>query len=251
MQPACFNTFFEEKAQLNIVVFRDLLRRHSQIHGSVVPDSRKDPACDACHSSKVKCDGGAQCTLCKKRNAECTYDRASISKRRHVDRSPDLQTRPAAAANDMESQYTSPTPESTSCVLSAPNSPEIHSQPGILPWDKWAEPGAKALAHALSAIRLEKESKLLTDAPEWLKTWLDECSVAYIGQFHERWPIIHSPSRHTEGDPALVPIITTIIGAWHYRNRHHKNSSDSSKTIAIFRWIHKSLMRYLISQMVR
>ncbi|XWW97548.1 hypothetical protein V2A60_005532 [Cordyceps javanica] len=67
----------------------DLLRRHSKIHGAVVPDSRKEPACDACHASKIKCDGGSRCSLCRKRDIECTYQRANLA-RRVIDANPDV-----------------------------------------------------------------------------------------------------------------------------------------------------------------
>lgn len=47
---------------------------------AALPDSRRVRACDACHTSKTKCDGGSQCSLCIKRNIPCTYCLAESTK---------------------------------------------------------------------------------------------------------------------------------------------------------------------------
>lgn len=34
---------------------------------------RREKACNACHANKTRCDGGEQCSLCKKRKQTCVY----------------------------------------------------------------------------------------------------------------------------------------------------------------------------------
>lgn len=50
----------------------DLLRRHVTVHdkGS---ELRRERACNACHANKTRCDGGEQCSLCRRRKQTCVY----------------------------------------------------------------------------------------------------------------------------------------------------------------------------------
>lgn len=242
----------------------DLLRRHSKIHGAVVPDSRKEPACDACHSSKIKCDGGSRCTLCRRRDIECTYQRANLA-RRVIAENPDIvfdlsggnfsanSRAPSTVARSEAGADAGPRParanshasnNSSASDGSSPPMPSapLNMTPAEASWNERTKAGTRVIANAMGVLRDGGETDALSNPTPSMKNWLDDCSGSYFKQFHETWPILHAPS--SDESVEFVPLAATIaiIGAWRQIN-------DPVAMHMIFA-IHQILMQYLFAQMV-
>jgi len=65
---------------IDCVSFSDILRRHIARHNSSArATARNGRACDGCHSSKIKCEGGQPCSPCIKRGVECKFERDEVT----------------------------------------------------------------------------------------------------------------------------------------------------------------------------
>lgn len=66
----------------------DVLRRHKKIHQRAEEEGKQPrralKACQACSSSKLKCDGQQPCSRCQSANASCVYEGPSAPKRLRV-----------------------------------------------------------------------------------------------------------------------------------------------------------------------
>lgn len=241
----------------------DLLRRHSKIHGAVVPDSRKEPACDACHASKIKCDGGSRCSLCRKRDIECTYQRANLA-RRVIEANPDVifdlsggnysanqnqtamnhhgTTKPAAGGRVRAASRAS------SSSASDTTSPPIlttshHASPLEVSWNERTKAGTRVIAHAMGVLRDGGETDALSNPSPKMKDWLHDSFKSYFAQFHETWPILHAPECDDPLDFVPLAASIAIIGAW-------RNITDPAAMQMILA-IHQILMQYLFAQLTR
>lgn len=228
-----------------------------------MPDSRKEPACDACHASKIKCDGGSRCSLCRKRDIECTYQRANLA-RRVIEANPDVVF-DLSGGNFSANRAPSTTSQHSAPVASAPRSVRANSQTSSSPvsdassppiftapthvtpleasWNERTKAGTRVIAHAMGVLRDGGDSDALSNPSPNMKDWLDDCFRSYFGQFHETWPILHAPA--CEDDPIeYVPLAASIaiIGAW-------RQVTDPGAMQMIFA-IHQILMQYLFAQLV-
>jgi len=69
-----------ETISTNYFYFSDILRRHIARHNSSArATARNGRACDGCHSSKIKCEGGQPCSPCIKRGIECKFERDEVT----------------------------------------------------------------------------------------------------------------------------------------------------------------------------
>ncbi|KAM3517776.1 hypothetical protein NHJ13051_008694 [Beauveria bassiana] len=244
----------------------DLLRRHSKIHGAVVPDSRKEPACDACHASKIKCDGGSRCSLCRKRDIECTYQRANLA-RRVIDANPDVvfdlsggnfsanqapsttttsNHGPPTRTNSAAARSVRATSQGSSASDASPPpmfTPPTNVSPLEASWNERTKAGTRVIAHAMGVLRDGGESDALSNPSPKMKDWLDDCFQSYFGQFHETWPILHAPQFDDPVESVPLAASIAIIGAW-------RQVTDPGALQMIFA-IHQILMQYLFAQLTR
>ncbi|KAF4122013.1 Fungal Zn(2)-Cys(6) binuclear cluster domain [Geosmithia morbida] len=254
----------------------DVLRRHLGVHNSLnAPLARGWSACDLCHESKTKCDGGQQCSLCTKRGIVCTYSRDSRApdaedavisvgsrKRSSIQPPAAVNRRPTTTAVRTVSSPQSSSSESFS--VSPPHSYAAHAPPpslearGSVP----AEVAVTAVSTAgsapqsprlslrvglgclagLIAAHVSGKSEAEINLPVGYAAWLDTCLDSYFLHFHERWPVIHGPALRDdlESCPLTVAAVA-MIGAW---------LLSGDKTADIILGIHGRLASYALKELI-
>lgn len=235
--------------------YSDLLRRHLTLHdGPAHSDSKRVRACDACHASKIRCDGGTQCSLCTKRGIDCAFTRGpgpnstSNLQRRSVSslpstsksHSPDIPTSsisisdPDGAPKPVTTQLV---PTHFSDVVGPADQGTQHLDPSI------ATAGLKLILNVISnPLSSETMSRNRLQLPEQIEKWSSECLRAYITHFHDRWPILHIPTFEQEVISIGLRSTAIIIGSW-LRNE----SADSSLVYDIHNILVKNLLADLVS----
>ncbi|KAL7936486.1 hypothetical protein V8C35DRAFT_295618 [Trichoderma chlorosporum] len=208
----------------------DLLRRHLTLHdGSAPSDSKRVRACDACHASKIRCDGGTRCSLCTKRGIDCAFTRGSVPNvaahssegnalplhSSHGSRSPDP---PRSAPTDASASTGGSQPDTNQAV---PISYTMDSaEPGNQGTQQQDEAsiaveGLQLVLEAASRPRSSASSSRLQRPPSpEVKKWSTSCIQAYMGRFHDRWTVLHAPTFEHEVDSITVRSTTIMIGYW-------------------------------------
>ncbi|EHK44884.1 hypothetical protein TRIATDRAFT_242742 [Trichoderma atroviride IMI 206040] len=214
--------------------YSDLLRRHLTLHdGPAHSDSKRVRACDACHASKIRCDGGTRCSLCTKRGIDCAFTRGpgpngtSDLQRRSVSslpstsksHSPDTPT-PSIPTSDADGTVKTVTSLSTSYtdIVGPADQATQHLNPSI------ATAGLKLILNVISnPLSSETMSRNRLQLPEEIEKWSSECLRAYITNFHDRWPILHIPTFEREVISIGLRSTAIMIGSW-VRNETADNS---------------------------
>lgn len=236
----------------------DLLRRHLTLHDASAPsDSKRVRACDACHASKIRCDGGARCSLCKKRGINCAFTRAP---------GPSLASdiRQGTASSSLHSSRGSRSPDgprsSTGTSVSSSgsrsgmnqvvlpmsfiNSTVVRQEP--LPQQDPSSASLEGLQLVLEAVSRPKStssSRPQRQPPPEVKNWSAACIDAYFGRFHDRWPVLHAPTFEKEVQSARLRSTVLLIGSW----LRHENEGNNHLIFDI----HSLLVKRLLDEMVR
>lgn len=231
--------------------YSDLLRRHLTLHdGPAHSDSKRVRACDACHASKIRCDGGTRCSLCTKRGIDCAFTRgpgpngASNLRRRSVSslplasksNSPDPPT-PSIQTSDPKD---TPKPDISQVIYTNIVAPITqgtqHPDPSI------ATAGLKLILNVLSnPLSSEALSRNQLQLPPEVEKWSSECIKAYMRHFHDRWPILHIPTFEREVISIGLRSTVIMIGSW-VQNETAGNS-------IVFE-IHSNLVKTLLADLV-
>lgn len=218
----------------------DLLRRHLTLHdGSAPSDSKRVRACDACHASKIRCDGGVRCSLCTKRGIDCAFTRgpapnpnvaanppqgsASSLHSGHGSRSPDP---PRSAPTDASASTGGSQPDTNHAV------PMSYTMNGTAPVSQGTQQqdassiaieGLQLVLEAVSRPRSSGSSRLQRPPTPEVKKWSASCIKSYMGRFHDRWPVLHAPTFEHEVDSVTLRSTAIIIGFW-LQNETEDNS---------------------------
>ncbi|RFU82038.1 transcription factor zn, c2h2 / cys6 [Trichoderma arundinaceum] len=242
-----------KRHRLNVRNFHrrsDLLRRHLTLHdGSAPSDSKRVRACDACHASKIRCDGGVRCSLCTKRGIDCAFTRgpalgsaanlqqgsASSLHSAHGSRSPD----PPGSGTEASASAGGSQPDTTQAIPANYMDPlgqaAQQQDPVSIPIE-----GLKLVLEAVSKPRSpEPSSRPQRQPPPQVKEWSSACIKAYMGRFHDRWPIVHAPTFEREVDSVRLRSTAIIIGSW------LQNETDNSLIFDI----HSILVKRLLDEL--
>lgn len=232
----------------------DLLRRHLTLHdGSAPSDPKRVRACDACHASKIRCDGGTRCSLCTKRGINCAFTRgpgavlasnirqgtASSLRSSHGSRSPDgprSSTEASVSSGGSQSGVNQAVP--VTYVDSAPVSQESLQQQDP------SSASLEGLQLVLEAVSRPKSTSSRTQRqpPPEVKKWSAACIDAYFGRFHDRWPVLHAPTFEKEVESARLRSTVLLIGSW----LRHENEGNNHLLFDI----HSVLVKRLLDEMV-
>ncbi|KAL7794422.1 hypothetical protein V8C37DRAFT_376614 [Trichoderma ceciliae] len=205
----------------------DLLRRHLTLHdGSASSDSKRVRACDACHASKIRCDGGVRCSLCTKRGIDCAFTRGpapitaafpqgSVSSLHsaHGSHSPD----PPGSGTEASASAGGSQPDTTQVVSASYASNTAHVSLGTQHQGTSSIPieGLQLVLEAVSRPRSSgTPSGLQRQPPPDVKKWSSACIKAYMGRFHDRWPVLHAPTFEQEVDSVRLRSTAIMIGSW-------------------------------------
>lgn len=233
----------------------DLLRRHLTLHdGSAPSDTKRVRACDACHASKIRCDGGARCSLCTKRGIDCAFTRGpapnlaanlqqgstSSLHSGHGSRSPD----PPGAAPEASASAGGSQPDTNQAVPISYMSSAAPVSQGTQQQDASSLPieGLQLVLEAVSKPSSSgTSSRIQRPLPPEVKKWSASCINAYLGRFHDRWPVLHAPTFEQEVDSVRLRSTTIIIGSW--------LQSETEDNSLIFD-IHSILVKRLLDELV-
>jgi hypothetical protein len=237
----------------------DLLKRHLLVHSSEpAPTARTSQACDACHESKTKCDGGEQCSLCTKRAIQCTYSRLKPPKRKANFDDGDLiaidltngisdgvipqSNQPNGTTNN------SGAPTGIAKDLPGPGISEMNNDKAMLVDDSLddtarneaARTGLRFIHQLVSAASAGQDPPNQPQSSHH-KAWISDCIENYFTRFHERWHIIHPPVFDPTNDDIFVVSSVIVVGSL-----LRDNLSIRSSTIQV----HQRLMAHLFRSFV-
>ncbi|KAH8168400.1 fungal zn(2)-Cys(6) binuclear cluster domain-containing protein [Sarocladium implicatum] len=166
----------------------DLLRRHATLHGAKeAPTPRRSKACNACHESKVKCEGGERCSLCVKRGIVCSYDR-------------DLKS------DQIDESHNGPDPH-----VSPPDSELAENS------RRDRDEAERGLRTVISLLKNGHKVPTRVGLPAELQEvgeWWERCSDTYRLGFHNHWTVLHYPTiqdfpRNTIWLEATIAMVAT------------------------------------------
>ncbi|VUC35280.1 unnamed protein product [Clonostachys rosea] len=209
----------------------DLLKRHLLVHSSEpAPTARTSQACDACHESKTKCDGGEQCSLCTKRAIQCTYSRLKPPKRKANFDDGDLTAidltngiRDGDIPQSNQQHGTSGNSNIASGIakdLPGPGASEINNDKAMLvdtsldntTRNEAAKTGLRFIHQLVSAASAGQDPPNQPQSSHH-KTWISDCIETYFARFHERWQIVHPPVFDPTNDDIFVVSSVIVVGS--------------------------------------
>lgn len=216
----------------------DVLKRHIAVHNTPqVPDARTRRACDACHESKTKCDGGEQCALCTKRSVSCTYSRdgpaTETTSNQKEGEMGEEEAEDVASTNVSE-----PVPEDQ--VMRSPTPAETRTPEPRDPLQDDVELARAGLECVANAVAAAMTGKMQKQSPKRTQPWVTKCTRTYFRGFHKKWPIVHAPIFDETTDDTLFVASVLMIGSW--------LSDDPSVREPIFK-LHERFMFYLTRKM--
>ncbi|KAL4948562.1 hypothetical protein BDW69DRAFT_198784 [Aspergillus filifer] len=199
----------------------DSLRRHKQLHARVgdVAAARTSKACDQCHFSKTRCDGGQPCAVCSRRGGVCTFER--LSKR--------IQT--------MSTGPTHPQYKRTQDIQNALELHRINAEAGI-PSDTDSLNDIDDSGHArrdphyqrteMEDLMLQHENQLREQgllATRYSASGgekgagngdldISHYVDVYFSHFHYQWPMLHCRSFRFSKEPQILLLAVVMIGLW-------------------------------------
>ncbi|KAL4930417.1 uncharacterized protein BDV17DRAFT_289646 [Aspergillus undulatus] len=193
----------------------DSLRRHRLLHARAGEEAppRTSRACDQCHSSKTRCDGGTPCNVCSsRRGGACTFDR--FSKRAGGrGRSPKPSTRTGDIRRALETHR-------LNAEGISDGSSEIAGSNRHDPNFQRTEMEDLMLQHE----RQLREQGLLNsagapttgEAPAGGNADLDidHYVEVYFSHFHYQWPMLHSRAFRLSKEPQILLLAVVMIGLW-------------------------------------
>ncbi|KAF7595985.1 hypothetical protein BBP40_004131 [Aspergillus hancockii] len=206
----------------------DTLRRHRELHVRGTPDSspRISKACDQCHSSKTRCNGGQPCNSCSRRRVACTSIRQS--KRNPTDGNTIVPVEDNGSAMAQDSLL----PNSTSTPTLGSDAPRIPGQSAAIQ-DLIVEYEQYLRREGLSIFlnhASERSSEDALNYPAGRNPSLNTCNEGerdnqfpldkdyyvgiYFAHFQPQWPILHQNSFRSDQEPHVLVLTLVTIGLW-------------------------------------
>ncbi|KAG9256563.1 uncharacterized protein F5Z01DRAFT_477521 [Emericellopsis atlantica] len=189
----------------------DVLKRHLVVHASRngKGSAKSWRACDACHENKTKCDGGTPCGFCVKKDLRCTTDRPGkddLTRSHESEATGNLATETPVQQEGRDERASEPVSQD------ADREPLDQSfvEQGI------AQAGLSCILKAVSSISAGVEWTPESRPHERYDEWMSCCLDQYLGRFHERWPVVHSPTFDRTTDNALLVSSMTMVGSWYH-----------------------------------
>lgn len=238
---------------------RDVLRRHVNEHSST---SRRTKACDACHANKTKCDGGEQCSLCRRRGTACHYS-SSDPDQLLLDAEPNedvvaegSEATQVIATND-ETERSAPVAEAAPAIVAAPVVPSegpaatlSATTPSRHTGELQSKGNSSELQRALESIRDEldkqKDQRLPLRHGRFPVELTDGVMQKYLQFFHPHWLLLHAPSYELWGQFFENAATVFLIGGFFW------NQADETMGIptSLFLQIHEKLVDHFIKSTV-
>ncbi|KAI9649185.1 hypothetical protein NHQ30_001753 [Ciborinia camelliae] len=219
----------------------DGLQRHLGRHGEQFkkPAGRSRRACASCHSSKIKCDGNDPCSRCERKRIPCEYNLRQESPGQSSNAIHPVQTSNSIETSNPDQSFnvirtSNPISISKSNSIEALNpvqtSNRIETSNPDQPFNVFRTPNPSSLGLVdWSNLRIQQDTPQAQEEPKntllpvskldhlcsLTKQTVDRYRALYFTHFHDRWPIIHSPSY--EGDeeaPELLLPSILMIGGW-------------------------------------
>lgn len=185
-------------------------------------EPRRARACDACHESKVRCDGNAQCALCIKRNIACTYRRPTLanrSSRRPSSRHEGVVSQPSVAeVLSLEADDLPPDLDAEAHFLHGAAATAMDDISAMATADDvYQSCGKRGFQIMLDCMRSPAHISSHVGFPTSLHSvqiWWDLCYESYCADFHNHWPVLHAPSWTESEHSILLEASVAVVATW-------------------------------------
>lgn len=224
--------------------------------------TRNNRACDRCHSSKIRCDGGRPCSHCLKRGNHCKDERGGQKTR---------ESTPTFGSDASDGTGQGMLLGDAGMASKQATNNDL----GVVPVDVHqmdVDPNSRSPKNALLSQEMQARSqntpeflKNITDVPALLQYDLgrllpkivanterlppmfptpvtSEHARLYFKHFHHRWPIIHQPGYEEDKSEHILTGSVSMIGAW-------LEDTDDSRALALT--MHEKFFSHLMGQLVR
>ncbi|KAL3477078.1 hypothetical protein BJX99DRAFT_246402 [Aspergillus californicus] len=212
----------------------DTLRRHQLLHRREGERSipRTAKACDQCHLSKTRCDGGTPCNVCSRRSVECTFFRES--KKAPVRPGSTGEGQDEETDQDLLSFNQIYERIEREALVGQIDSPELSNilsggQPDMPVPEEQATPRlvedrGQSIKHLLLKHEDDLRDQGLLNSPDATPKALplkspqpldiEHYTEVYFENFHHHWPILHRPSFRRSQEPQILRLTVAMIGLW-------------------------------------